>query len=206
MERPKRFWNYDKDNHTAYWSPEGEEYHWHYAMSPEAQPLPENPTDFDRMWNNYEYTNDRNGGWKTRISPRDFLRLTMGDNFERKKIPSGDGGTDIPLDSIDVERFESNDQPIGFEIDEKGNIVSHQGRHRAWSMMKDGIEDMDIMISPTAWKNFDKRHPKDISGMELRGQVGRVRHKLGNATAMNKKSYDERKKSAISNLFGRDLK
>lgn len=201
-----KFWNYDKDNHTAYWSPEGEEYQWKYAMDPNARPLPENPTDFERKYNAYEYTNDRNGGYHTRISPRDFLRLTMGDDFEKKQIPMGDDGTKTPLDYIDKERFESESNPIGFEIDGNGKIVGHQGRHRAWSMFKDGINDMDIMLIPTAWKGFDKYHPKDINGMELKGQAGNVRYKLTGATPMNKKSYDERKSKVTSDLFGRELK
>ena len=198
---------YSVENGTAYWTPDAEEWMYWGGMSKDASPLPDGADEFDRRWNAYEYTNpEGTGGYRTRMSPEDFLRLTQGDDYEGFASKYG------LSTELDKDRFERYDMPIFLEFDtDTGNVLGHEGRHRSYALMKNGVTDMDVRLIPRG-KNFDKYHPKNINGIWLKQQergkpiASPVWKKIKTATPLNKKTYDERKSDVTGSLFGRTVK
>ena len=95
------------------------------------------------------------------MTPRDFLDLTTSESG-RSHIERTSKKLD-PQELGDASRY----QPIQLRIDhETGEVVGHEGRHRAYAMQQEGIESIPVLL----FDSSDKYSKEEIGHLTLYGQ------------------------------------
>ena len=95
------------------------------------------------------------------MTPRDFLDLTTSESG-RSHIERTSKKLD-PQELGDASRY----QPIQLRIDhETGEVVGHEGRHRAYAMQQEGIESIPVLL----FDSSNKYSKEEIGHLTLYGQ------------------------------------
>lgn len=95
------------------------------------------------------------------MAPRDFLDLTTSETG-RSHIERTSKQLD-PKELGDASRY----QPIQLRIDhETGEVVGHEGRHRAYAMQQEGIESIPVLL----FDSSNKYSKEEIGHLTLHGQ------------------------------------
>lgn len=95
------------------------------------------------------------------MTPRDFLDLTTSESG-RSHIERTSKKLD-PQELGDASRY----QPIQLRIDhETGEVVGHEGRHRAYAMQQEGIESIPVLL----FDSSNKYSKEEIGHLTLHGQ------------------------------------
>lgn len=95
------------------------------------------------------------------MTPRDFLDLTTSESG-RSYIERTSKKLD-PQELGDASRY----QPIQLRIDhETGEVVGHEGRHRAYAMQQEGIESIPVLL----FDSSNKYSKEEIGHLTLYGQ------------------------------------
>ena len=95
------------------------------------------------------------------MTPRDFLDLTTSESG-RSYIERASKKLD-PQELGDATRY----QPIQLRIDhETGEVVGHEGRHRAYAMQQEGIESIPVLL----FDSSNKYSKEEIGHLTLHGQ------------------------------------
>jgi len=87
--------------------------------------------------------------WITSISTTDFLNLTLSGELQNRDVfdayPGDYGSTVNDYDYVEALKKEKRQTPF-LSIDENGNIIGHEGRHRIRALEKSGIRNVEIVV------------------------------------------------------------
>ena len=106
-----------------------------------------------------------------RISPQDFLNLTTDTQMGSEEFLKKLDGSDKYISPLDTEKLKNERQNIYLRVDmETGQVLGHEGRHRALALLKDGVSMMDIEIEPDG-DTYDRYNATpEYSQFNLKGQ------------------------------------
>lgn len=140
----------------------------------------------------YGYPGGKSRGFITRMSVADFLELTTRDEAAETRI-KGESG------KFEPNRFDDESDFLPFlDIDPgTGQVLDHQGRHRAAALMQSGAVDLPVVIAV--------REPvAELSVGVLKGQRGRGAAVLGEIAALTK--GNEAEAARVANATRRDVR
>jgi hypothetical protein len=100
------------------------------------------PEQYAKTISYYSYPGSKTKGFLTEMSPKEYLSLTTRDEEHQKKI----GEQSSKLGNFDIKKFQSEHLPY-LDVNEKGKVVDHEGRHRAYLMQRAGINKFPVVIS-----------------------------------------------------------
>lgn len=128
--------------------------------------------------------------YKGKMSPKDFLDLTTSKGADNLKLGDNLGGS--PLSQLDMAQFNKEiRQPLyltidfsEYEWDQKAlednknmiyhaKVIGHEGRHRAFALMRSGIKTIDVQLKVFGGDEgdfYDKYAPFEIKTLYLYGQ------------------------------------
>lgn len=82
---------------------------------------------------------DTSKGYLTKLSPNQFVDLTAG-TISQMKIMS-------ETEPLDIEQLKNEPENIFLQINKKGKVVGHQGRHRMQALQNDGfVSDIPVVV------------------------------------------------------------
>lgn len=86
--------------------------------------------------------------WITSINPTDFINLTTDKVQDRKLFDKYPGDYGTTVDEYDfIEGLKSNMRQTPYlNIDEYGNVIGHEGRHRMRALERKGITSAEIVV------------------------------------------------------------
>lgn len=86
--------------------------------------------------------------WITSINPTDFINLTTSKVQDRKLFDKYPGDYGTTVDEYDfIEGLKSNMRQTPYlNIDEYGNVIGHEGRHRMRALERKGITSAEIVV------------------------------------------------------------
>ena len=113
--------------------------------------------------------------YKVTMSPKDFLKLTIKGNVDELKVGNRIGispARKLDKDEFDKEWFQPLFLQIEFTKDNQvAKVVGHEGRHRAFALMNEGISQIDVELRTSEGdRNFDKYNPHKLDKLTLIGQ------------------------------------
>jgi predicted nucleotidyltransferase len=142
-------------------------------------------------WDSESKYNDKYATcYKVKMSPKEFLDLTTSKGADSIKL-----GDDFR--KLDVDEFNKEiRQPIFLIIEfnknssSKAKVVGHEGRHRMFALMKEGIEEVDVQIKVCS-SNFDKYNPYELATLELESQFSNRKITVNNPIIMSYAKHKE---------------
>lgn len=102
----------------------------------------------------------------TSIHPRDFLSLTISDEYLKKWDEAAMEGSNGELFALDLKKLREEEQTPYLHIDETGRVVGHEGRHRMRALLDAGVTDVPVAVID--YKTKYTKQPKKYQ--ELRAE------------------------------------
>ena len=139
--------------------------------------------------------------WITSINPTDFINLTTGEYQDREKFDRlpGDYGSTVNEYNY-IEGLKENMRVTPYiSIDENGQVIGHEGRHRMRALEMQGITSAEIVVqfcfddfSINKHYNSDGERLKTVDSITVENQMGTGQTVLlKNIIPLNKHYRDE---------------
>lgn len=138
--------------------------------------------------------------YKVKMSPKEFLDLTTSKGADNLKLGDylGFGKLkELDVDELNKEKRQPCFLIISFEesLERKApdfskkrfeaDVVGHEGRHRMFALMNEGVEEIDVQLKIVGG-HYDKYSPYEINELTLTGQFNKnVKVTLKNPVAMS---------------------
>lgn len=111
--------------------------------------------------------------YKVRMTPKEFLDLTTEKGADSLKLGDKLGvislGNPLELRKLDIDEFNSSTDPLTLHLkflsENRAKVTSHEGRHRAFALMLEGVLYVDVMLQcgDKLGSKYDKYAPFDFS-------------------------------------------
>ena len=100
------------------------------------------PEQYAKTISYYSYPGSKTKGFLTEMTPQEYLSLTTKDAEHQKRIAD----ESQKLGGFDIKKFQAEHLPY-LDVNEKGKVVDHEGRHRAYLLQQAGVKRFPVVIS-----------------------------------------------------------